>query len=253
MQGTSAVGSRSSLSGRGRCGPARAARALLWILLLGASGAALACGLHRGGSPAANRDLHGPPDVAHYIARLESAERLEELDPEGVVQSLQLPPDAVVADIGSGPGVLSLPLARHLSRGLVYAVDVEPRQLDALRARATAAGIHNIVPVLASYSDPFLPPHGVDLILIADTYHHLDQRVAYLRGLLDDLAAGGRLAILEYKPGDLPMGPPASHKLSHEVRYAELRAAGFERVQRIGTHRYHDFEIWRPGGTAARH
>ena len=41
-------------------------------------------------------------------------------------------PDAVVADIGSGPGVFSIPLAAAVPDGLVYAVDVEPAQLDAL-------------------------------------------------------------------------------------------------------------------------
>jgi len=193
-----------------------------------------------------NRDRHGPADVDLYVERLQRPERVRELDPEGVIRALELPTDAIVADIGVGPGVMAIPMARHLTSGVVYGVDVEPGQLDALRARLLEEGVHNVVPVLASYSDPHLPPRGVDRILIVDTYHHLEDRVAYLRTLRADLAAGGRLVILEYLPGELPVGPPVDHKLSHEQRYGELRAAGFELETRFDMHRFHDFEVWRP-------
>ncbi len=193
---------------------------------------------------AENRDRHGPPDVDRYIEMLQRDERVRELDPEGVIRRLSIEPSAVVADLGAGPGVFTLPLSRHLSQGLVYAVDVEPRQLDALRERLRAEGRDNVVPVLASYGDPHLPPGGVDWIFLVDTYHHLEERVAYLRTLREDLAPGGRLVILEYLPGELPVGPPAAHKLSHEQRFGELRAAGFEQLERFDMHRYHDFEVW---------
>lgn len=210
--------------------------------------AALVAGCANGPDQArpVNRDRHGPADVAHYIERLQRPERVSELDPEGVIRALGIAPTARVADLGVGPGVMALPLARHLSAGIVYGVDVEPRQLDALRARLQAEGVDNVVPVLASYSDPHLPPRGIDWILIVDTYHHLEDRVAYLRTLRGDLAEGGRLVILEYEPGELPVGPPADHKLSHEQRFGELREAGFELEKRFDQHRFHDFEVWRP-------
>jgi len=220
------------------------ARLLRQVLIL--AFVLLGCATSTDSPDRANRDLHGPPDVDRYIQALQREERVRELDPEAVIRALGIAPTAVVADLGVGPGVLALPLARHLSDGIVYAVDVEPRQLDALRERLRSEGIHNVVPVLASYSDPHLPPHGVDWIFVVDTYHHLEDRVVYLRGLRQDLAAGGRLVILEYKPGDLPVGPPADHKVSHEQRFGELDAAGFERVERFDSHRYHDFEVWRP-------
>lgn len=196
-------------------------------------------------SAAPNRDLHGPADVERYIHMLQRPERVKELQPDLVVKKLGLADTAHVADIGAGPGVIAIPLARHLSRGVVYAVDVEPRQLDALREHILKLGLDNIVPVLASYSDPHLPPGRMDLIFIADTYHHIDDRVAYFRGLREDLKPGGRLAILEYKPGDLPVGPPASHKVPVAQRHAELAEAGFTLLTTHSTHQYHDFEIWR--------
>ena len=193
-----------------------------------------------------NRDRHGPPDVAGYIAGLESNERIRDLDPETVLSRLALPPDAVVADIGCGPGVFSLRFARAAPRGLIYAVDVEPKQLDALREQLLAGRFENIVPVLASYSTPHLPTNSCDLIFIADTYHHIDDRVEYMHRLLRVLRRGGRLALLEYKPGPLPVGPPPEHKLAEGVMQKELMDAGWTLSERFDTHANHSFEIWTP-------
>ena len=222
---------------RGSLRLSRSAAALL-------AAAVLACQSSSPGLEAHNRDRHGPPDVERYIEMLEREERVRYLQPDVVIEALRLPRDAIVADLGSGPGVFALRLARACPTGVVYAVDVEPRQLDALRARMTEEGIGNIVPVLASYDDPHLPPGRVDLILISDTYHHLSDRVEYMRRLLRYLAPGGRLAILEFKPGDLPVGPPAHHKLPEGQRQKELQEAGWERELRLDAHRYHEFEIW---------
>lgn len=195
---------------------------------------------------------HGPGDIETYISKLESPQRVEVLQVSRVLEELKLPTSITVADIGSGPGVFSIPLAHALPGGLVYAVDVEPKQLDALRARASAANLANLVPVLASFDDPFLPDGRIDLVLIVDTYHHIDGRVGYFRRLQRSMAPGARLAIVEWKPGDIGMGPPPAHKLAPGMRETELREAGFERSQRFDFHMLHDFEVWevtRSGGS----
>jgi SAM-dependent methyltransferase len=205
---------------------------------------------HRQLEPAAtaepsNRDPHGPRNVENYISALLDEGRVEGLEAVAVLEALALAPDSVVADVGCGPGTLSLALGRAVPRGIVYAVDVEPRQLDVLRARVTEAGLRNVVPVLASVDSPFVPP-GVDVFLVVDTYHHIDERVAYFTGLRERLAPGGRLVLIEYLPGDIPVGPPASHKLPVETRHRELREAGFELgATHPDVHEWHDFEVWR--------
>ena len=64
-----------------------------------------------------------------------------------VIRELGIPRTASVADLGVGPGVFALPLARHLSEGLVYAVDADgmaPRSLRSLRAKAARAKKTNV-------------------------------------------------------------------------------------------------------------
>ncbi|MCE9593037.1 MAG: class I SAM-dependent methyltransferase [Planctomycetes bacterium] len=192
-----------------------------------------------------NRDLHGPPEVAGYIDSLEGPARVADLQVPVVVAKLELADGMTIADLGCGPGVFSRAFAKALPHGVVYAVDVEPRQLDRLREHLIEDQLFNVVPVLASYTTPHLPPASCDLIFIADTFHHFEDRVAYTRNLQRFLKPDGRLAILEYKPGDLPVGPRGDHKLKPGQLASELESAGYERVAAFDTHAYHDFEVWR--------
>lgn len=193
-----------------------------------------------------NRDLHGPDDVEHYIDMLESEHRVESLQVGLAIRQLELPREAWVGDLGCGPGTFSLPLAKACPDGLVFASDIEPAQLDRLRERLAQAELGNVIPVLASYEDPHFPPARLDLVLIVDTFHHIDDRASYLRKLKRSLKPNGRLAVLEYKPGDLPIGPPADHKLAEGQLEEELSAAGWKEIERFGSHPYHDFVVYRP-------
>jgi SAM-dependent methyltransferase len=116
-------------------------------------------------------------------------------------------------------------------RGRVFAVDVEPRALDALRARIEARHLRNVTPVLGLGDDPLLPPASCDLILIVDTYHHFPDRTAYLRKLAAILKPDGRVANIDFRRGQTPTGPPQDHRVAREDFLREAAAAGY-RVDR---------------------
>ncbi len=194
----------------------------------------------------ANRDPHGPPEVERYIASLLAPDRIERFQVPLVLDKLDPAPEAQIGDLGCGPGIFSVAFAERCPSGLVFASDIEPAQLDALSARAQKAGLHNIVPVLASLDDPHFPPGRLDMVFIADTYHHLENRVEYMRRLAACLAPGGRLVLIDYKPGPLAHGPPPEHKLAAGVMESELRRAGYVQVQSFDTHPEQDFQVWRP-------
>ena len=197
-------------------------------------------------APLPNRDAHGNPDVERYIEVLRSGERIADLQIDRVVALLALPEDAVIGDLGCGPGLFAVAFAKACPDGIVYACDIEPRQIDEVREKIHEEKLSNIVPVLASADDPHFPPGRLDVVFIGDTYHHLDDRVPYMVRLKAVLKPGGRVVLLEYKPGDLPVGPPADHKLQAGVLERELAEAGYEKTESHDTHPYHDFQVWRP-------
>jgi len=151
--------------------------------------------------------------------------------PRDLVAALHVRPGAVVADLGAGTGYFSRYLSSAVGeRGTVFAVDVEPNLVVHLRDRAEKEGTANVVPVLASADDPRLPAGLVDLVLIVDTYHHLDDRVHYATRLARALGAHGRIAIVEWQKRELPVGPPMEHKLAREHVVDEMTSAGYRLV-----------------------
>jgi SAM-dependent methyltransferase len=169
--------------------------------------------------------LHADPTA--YMAALDDPARDEWQKPHDVVTALGLAEGQKVVDLGAGSGYFALRFARHVGgAGKVFAIDISPDMIAELRARASAAGLTNLVPVLARPDDPLLDPNSVDLIFVCDTWHHIPQRPAYLTTLARALAPGGRLAIVDFHK-HAPMGPPAEMKLTREEVLAEVQAAGF--------------------------
>lgn len=171
---------------------------------------------------------HSFADVERYAAMFESPERAAWQKPDEVVAALEVRPGMTVADVGAGTGYFSVRFAAAVGEGgAVLAADIEPAMVGYLRDRAEEEGLGNLVPVLASAADPRIPAGAADLIFICDTWHHIGDRVNYARRLAGDLAPGGRVAILDFLPGDLPVGPPAGHKMSAGEVKAEMDEAGF--------------------------
>jgi len=149
--------------------------------------------------------------------------------PHEVIQALALNPDALVADIGAGTGYFSVRLAHSVPQGRVYAVDTEPDMVKHLAERAKRDGLTNLTPVSAQPADPKLP-EKVDLVLLVDVYHHVENRERYFKVLSNSLKADGRVAIIDFRVNSTS-GPPKSARIAPERVKAELKSAGYAVVQ----------------------
>ncbi len=174
----------------------------------------------------------GMPDMHHSFGNAEEwAKRFDDPQrdawqkPDQVLDALALAPTARVADLGAGTGYFSVRLARRVPQGKVFAVDIEPDMVRHLGLRAEHEHLSAIVPVQAS-ADAANLPEPVDLVLVVDTYHHIDNRTAYFARLRASLRPNGRLAIVDFK-ADAPEGPPPAQRVAPEAVTAELAAAGY--------------------------
>lgn len=77
----------------------------------------------------------------------------------------------VVADVGSGTGLLTLALAEDAQR--IWAIDISERMCDYLRAKSSSAGFENIDTVVASAVSLPLVDDSVDLVVSNYCFHHL--------------------------------------------------------------------------------
>jgi ubiquinone/menaquinone biosynthesis C-methylase UbiE len=149
--------------------------------------------------------------------------------PEEVVRALKLRPGDRVADIGAGEGYFLPYLSEAVgSRGRVFAVEVEPELAQSLEAELPDGG--NVEVVLGRYEDPELPDRSIDLVLIVNTYHHIEDRPAYFTRLMRDLSPSGRVAIIEPDAelhGVLGLFVAEGHHSSVSGIAEEMGAAGY--------------------------
>ena len=148
--------------------------------------------------------------------------------PEQVIDSLRIRSGDHVADLGAGGGYFTFRLADAVGPdGKVYAVDVDSGMTSHLERRVSENGHGNVEVILAKYHDPLLPEKGIDLIFTCNTYHHLEDRVAYFERAGRSLRPGGRIAIIE-NAGRGWFSRLFSHSTPSEVIRSEMEAAGYQ-------------------------
>jgi len=167
-------------------------------------------------------------DPSYWSSVFDDPARAAWQKPDQVVAALGLQPGQCVADLGAGTGYFSRLLSAAVGpAGTVLAVDPEPNLIAHLRERSEREGTANVVPILASQDNPRLPAGLVDVVLIVDTYHHIDDRIAYLRRLRRALRGAGRIAVVDWQKRPMPVGPEMDHKLARKLVVDEMSAAGY--------------------------
>jgi SAM-dependent methyltransferase len=196
--------------------------------------------------PQEPRDPHSPRNVERFIGSMENPNRLEYENPDDVIAVLKVRPTDWIVDLGCGPGFYTRRLARAVPNGVVFAVDVEPRQLDRLSERLAEDGLENVVPVLTPPDEPRVPPKRADLVIVVNTYHHFENRVAYVGKIRRALKPGGRLVIVDFHKRELPVGPPPPHKLARDQVVSEVEAGGFRFIEEHDLLKYQYFLVFVP-------
>ena len=180
-----------------------------------------------------------------YIQILESAERVRDLQVERVVKNLHLQEGDVVADIGSGSGLFTIPMAARVKPGgKVYAVDIEQEFLSYVEELARRNNLDNIETVLADELDPRIP-EPVDFVLFCDTLSYISDQSLYLQGVAHYLKPGARIAIIDRQgkwPPHLEQGKYSSEELD-----SWMENAGLIREKAFRFHENAFFNIYRYG------
>jgi SAM-dependent methyltransferase len=169
--------------------------------------------------------------------------------PGDVIAALEIEANSVVADLGAGEGYFEPYLADAVGPdGRVYAIEVEPERVDALSVLFNP-GTGPVVSHLADLDDPGLPDGQIDLVLIVNTYHHIEDRPRYFARLRRDLNASGRVAIIEPNAqlgGVLGLFVEKGHASSAREILQEMRAAGYRRTRQFDLLPVQIFHVFEP-------
>ena len=185
------------------------------------------CPMHNQSQQHQHGHNHKPfASTDEYIAHLDRSDRDQWQKPDEVVSALGLKGTETLADIGAGSGYFSFRFAKVLTDGDVIALDIEPEMITHIQKRAIDEGVQNVIARLAKADDPSVP-NSADWVFICNVLHHIENTEAWLTRLHNQLSPGAKVAIIEFKPGELPVGPPEWMKIAPEKVIEMLGAAGF--------------------------
>jgi protein-L-isoaspartate O-methyltransferase len=160
------------------------------------------------------------------LSIFEDPKRAQRLQIERVMDILGIQEGAGVADIGAGSGWFTVRAARRAGvTGTVYAVEINQRFLEHIRARAASEGLTNIRTVLGKDDNPLLPVQSLDAVLILKAYHEIAQPVLLLTHLREAMRPAALLGIIDKN------GKGDDHGIERATVIKEAQQSGFALVE----------------------
>lgn len=200
--------------------------ALLGLLGAGTSHAALGqqtktCHCHQA-AQTQTTTTHPEPGRAGLMNQNRNRDNWQK--PDEVLKAADLQPGQIIADIGAGDGYFTRRFAEAVGpTGKAIGVDIDAAAVSAMTADAKKLGLTNYEARLVPAEDPMLEPGSVDVIFVCDTYHHIDNRIAYFTRVKSALRPGGRLFIIDFPRTSQMTG----HNVNKEELVKELEQAGY--------------------------
>lgn len=171
--------------------------------------------------------------------------KLEEtFDPQSIIALVPIQSDQKVADIGSGPGRLSIPIAKYLYMGTCYAIDVQEEMLKHVREQAEKARLGNIETLVSKENKIPMDDEFLDGVVFADVLYEVSRPKTLIKEGARLLKKYGWMAIIEWLPpkenGKPKVGPAASKRVSQEDMRAATEALGLRTLtsRQLTHHRY---------------
>jgi SAM-dependent methyltransferase len=185
------------------------------------------------GAPASDTSdgdaIHRPTSAPYEgdLSIFEHPQRPERLRIERVMDLLGIQRGAVVADVGAGSGWFTVRAARRVGPGgSVFAVEINPKYVDAIATRARREGLDNVRAILGHEDDPLLPKASIDAVLLLKTYHELGKPLPVLRAIRRALRPSGRLGVIDRE------GRGDDHGIDEAVVIREAIRVGFALAER---------------------
>jgi SAM-dependent methyltransferase len=136
------------------------------------------------------------------ISWLERPEREQEEKVSSLIKNMEIQSNDVIADIGAGSGYHVFKMAPLAYNGKIYAVDIQPQMLEAIRTNPLYNKNNNIETILGTEKSVNLPENSVDKILMVDVYHEFNFPYEMIMSMKKALKIDGKLFLIEYRGED---------------------------------------------------
>ena len=166
----------------------------------------------------------------------------ETYDPQSMIALVPIHNDHKVADIGSGPGWLSIPLAKYVYSGTCYAVDVREEMLKYVLKQAIDAKLKNVKTIISQQNKIPLDDESLDGVALSNVLNEATRPKTLIKEAARLLKKSGWISIVEWLPveGKPEVGPASSKRLVQQEMRETVEALGFTTLtsRQLTPHRY---------------
>ncbi|GIN73733.1 SAM-dependent methyltransferase [Bacillus sp. J14TS2] len=163
---------------------------------------------------------------AKRVEFLEDPERRGDISPDELLNLLPIKKDDNILDLGAGAGYFTIPTAKAVEKGTVFAVDIDPNMLEVVRSKAKKELLANIQTLEGSVDAIPLSDNSIDFVLVSLVLHELKPLLpASLQEIKRVLKPHGTLVCMEFEAEEIPTHPHpriSSASMSQEITKAGL-------------------------------
>ena len=163
------------------------------------------------------------------------------VDPENILDQLQLKPDMVAAEFGCGSGGFLIPLAKRLEDGLVYGIDILEAPLSSLKSRAMIENVANIRIILSDLErtrGSTISDLSVDLVFIPNVLFQAEDKDAIITEAERILKKQGELIIIDWLP-QASQGPAQNERIAPKEIKKIAQELNFKLEEEFKAGKYH--------------
>ena len=133
----------------------------------------------------------------------------------------------IIADIGCGPGLFTVPIAKMVFDGRVYALDVQQEMLDAVRESVQKVNLSNVEVMKSQERKLPLEDESLDGVLAAFVLQEASSPRTLLKEAMRCLRKSGWLVVMEWDKREMDEGPPESQRIDIDEMQTMMEKVGF--------------------------
>lgn len=159
------------------------------------------------------------------------------INQDRIISQLGIKDGMVIADMGCGAGYFTIPMAKMLhNTGQVYAIDVLTAALESVASQAKLFGLLNVYKKRANVEvmgGTGIEEGKIDLVVMANILFQCQDRDMLFQEAKRILTQGGRIAVIDWVPNNISMGPKYERCISEETAKKIAITNGLKVVQSL--------------------
>lgn len=161
------------------------------------------------------------------LDKLNNPLRLKTLNPDKILEALELQNPEILIDIGAGTGLFAAAFSEKLQNAEIYACDNSEVMVHWMQENIIDK---NIIPFQTSENFINLSDGIADLVYMINVHHELLDPEKILTESLRLLENGGKIAIIDWKAEEMEEGPPFNIRVLDEDIEEQLQKNGFVNI-----------------------